>query len=365
MAADYRFLLANVKTDAIIAELPVEAVVYSEVLNSPGALNATIRLGFSKPTEIPDDPADPGVDQGTAQSPAPDVEPGKHAIYVERNGALIWGGVIWTYVADVASNTGQIGAEGFFSLLRNRILYTYRNFEGEDQVEIAHELIEEINTHTDGDTLIASAGTLSGVTRDRTYHIDDRKDIGEAIEQLAAVDDGFDFRVGVRWDDSANAPVREFLTTYPATGRSTNFILELGRNLELLTLTVDATTLVKRVNAVGDGISTSISPVADDYLRRDETIVISDVTVPATLEDHAQRRYDRGQEPMRIPRVAIYPDQDPALGTFIVGDIVTVRGTYGAVDFGGTYRITTWTASVDATGNERVELDLAPTGVFS
>lgn len=364
MTSSYRFLLAEVTTDDIVAELPVESASYGETLNSPGKLSATIRLGAPKDVDVPSDPSTPLVDAGTITPPAVEVLPGEHAIYVERDGVLLWGGVIWTYVADVESNTGKIGAEGFMSLLRGRILDTDYSVTGRDQALIVKDLIDTIQGYTDGDMLIDTSSLVAvGKTRDRAYDAAEWKDVGEAIEQLAAVRDGFDFRIGVSW--GATIPQRRFLISYPATGRATSYVLELGKNLELLSLSVDATTIVTKAYAQGDEITSTLSVVPDPYPRRDAISTHDDVSIQGTLDDHAQRALDRGSLPMRIPSVAIYPDQEPVLGSFIVGDIVEVKGVFGAVDFGGDFRIVSWTASIDTSGAERVTLNLAPTGVFA
>ena len=364
MTSSYRFLLADVLTDDIVAELPVESASYGEVLNAPGTLNASIRLGSPSTVDVPPDPAAPLVDAGTIVPPAVDVLPGEHAIYVERDGVLLWGGVVWTYVADVASNTGTIGAEGFFSLLRGRILDTDYSVTGRDQALIVKDLIDTIQGYTDGDLLIDTSSIAAvGKTRDRSYAASEWKDVGEAIEQLSAVRDGFDFRVAVGW--GVAGPERSFLISYPATGRATAFVLELGKNLELLSLSVDATTVVTKAYAQGEDITSTLSVTPAPYPRRDAITNHDDVSVQGTLDDHAQRALDRGTLPMRIPTVNIYPDQEPVLGSFIVGDIVEVRGVFGAVDFGGDFRITGWTAAIDTSGAERVSLSLAPTGVFA
>jgi len=273
-------------------------------------------------------------------------------------------------VADVETNVGTLSAEGFFSLLRGRVLETDYDVTGRDQALIVKDLIDTAQGYTEGDMLIETAGIAAvGKTRDRSWAASEWKDVGEAIEDMAAVRDGYDFRTGVSW--GASAPVRTFYVQYPATGRVTDFVLELGRNLELLSLSVDATQVVNKVYARGeegeDGVplTTSIHNTGTGFARRDAVVTNDDVRNLSTLLDHAQRKLDRGSQPIRIPSVSLNPSQEPALGSFIVGDIVEVRGVFGAVDFGGSYRITAWAASVDTAGMESLSLTLAPLEVFA
>ena len=266
--------------------------------------------------------------------------------------------------------TGTIGAEGFFSLLRGRVLETAYSVTNRDQALIVKDLIDTIQGYTEGDALISTSTiAATGKLRDRAWSSDEWKDVGEAIEQLAAVRDGFDFRVRVRW--GATKPVREFIISYPATGRPTAFVLELGKNLELLSLAIDATSVASKGYGRGaeqsDGtpLTTTVHTTGTGYPRRDAIEIHSDVDVTSTLLDHVRRRLDRGVEAMKNPTVAVYPDQEPYLGSFVVGDIVEVRGVFGAVDFGGSYRIVAWTATVESNGNERIELFLAPLETFA
>ena len=366
--ADYRFLIADLLTDQIEAELPVESAGFTHTLNGPGALTAAIRLGAEPERHAPSGTA--GVTE-TFTPPAPDVRAGAHAIYVERDGVIVWGGVVWTYDADVVSNTGTIGAEGFFSLLRGRVLETdYLPAVLKDQGLIVKELIDEIQGYTEGDHLIdtSTIDTSTGVTRNVGWEAWERKDVGQAIEELANTRDGFDFRIRCRW--GSTTPVREFLIDYPATGRPTAIVLELGRNLELLRHTDDATTLASKIFVRGSGSSSSVATATTHntgtgYVRRDLVASADDTSDTSVLTDIALRYADRGASPTRIPYVAIYPDQDPKIGSFTIGDIVELRGTYGAIDFGGNYRITGWSVSIDVSGQEKIDLTLAPEDLFA
>lgn len=365
--ANYRFLLADLLTDEIESELPVESASFLHILNNPGTLTAQIRLGTEASREAPT--GTPGVTETFTPLP-PNVLAGAHAIYVERDGVIVWGGVVWTYVADVVSNTGTIGAEGFFSLLRGRVLEADYSATSKDQGLIVKELIDAVQGYTEGDHLIdtSTIDTSTSISRTVGWESWERKNIGEAIEELANTRDGFDFRIRCRW--GSTTPIREFLVTYPATGRPTAHVLELGRNLELLRTTDDATTVASKIFVRGSGSGSTATTVTvhntgSGYVRRDLVASADDTSNTDVLDDIALRYADRGAAPTRIPYVAIYPDQDPKIGSFTVGDLVELRGTFGAIDFGGTYRITGWSVALDVSGQERIELTLAPEDLFA
>jgi len=93
-------------------------------------------------------------------------------------------------------------------------------------------------------------------------------------------------------------------------------------------------------------------------------VSVSDVNVLATLDQHARRRLARGKAPTVIPTMDIDPAQDPVVGSYLCGDIVRVRGGYGLVSLDGSYRITSYTVSVDDAGGEKGSIWFANQEVF-
>lgn len=345
----YRYLYADAMTDVIAGELSLSSLQFGEVLNGPGSLSASLPL------------RSPGVS-------ATSLTPGKTALFIERDGVLVWGGILWTLRMDVEANSAELGAEGFWSLIRNRRITDNLTNAAVDQVTIAHAILTALKGKPGGDHRIQNAGTTSGVLRDRNYVAYELKDASEAIEELSAVRNGFDFRIGVRW--SSGLVVREFLTTYPATGRRTEFVLDVGTNAELLSMDVDATSMAVTAYGKGNGegrdalsVTVSNSALLGVYPLMEDLVSFSDVRVASTLEAHARRRLDRGSTPLVTPSVTLYPGREPFLGSFIVGDQVRVRCSYGLIVVDDYFRITAWTCSVDD-GGESVALTLAPLSVF-
>ena len=90
-----------------------------------------------------------------------------------------------------------------------------------------------------------------------------------------------------------------------------------------------------------------------------------DVRYLATLQDKAERRRDRGSQPMENITLEVYADTLPSLGSYLVGDLVEVRGTQGVLSINGTYRIMTIGVNVSTAGMETISLSLVPSGVFA
>lgn len=344
----YRYLYGDALTDTLAGELPLESLKFGEVLNGPGALSASL-------------PLDSAIS-------ASELVPGRTSLYIERDGVIVWGGLLWTMRMEVDTNAAELGAEGFWSLIRNRRLTDNVTFTATEQTTIAASLLTALAGKPGGDHRITPAASATGVLRDRTYISWERKNAAEAIEELAQVRDGFDFRVACRW--SGSSIVREFFTSYPATGRRTEWVLDVGTNAELLSVEVDATTMVTTAHVKGEGEGTdallatvSNASILGSYPLLEDLTAYSDVTNRSTLEAHARRRLDRGAAPVVIPSVTLYAGREPFIGSFIVGDQVRVRCSYGLIDIDDLFRITAWEAEVSDAG-EAVSLTLAPLTLF-
>lgn len=351
--AAYRFLIADALTDTVLAELPAESAKYGEVLNGPGSASVTTSLV---------QPAG-GL---TA------LEPLRHALYVERDGVLVWGGVIWSAAMDVAENEMTIDATGFWSLVRSRRITADAVFTATDQALIAKSIVDTLQGVSGGDMRIdTTAVVATGVVRDRTYYGYERKPAGEAIEQLAAVRNGFDFAIRPGYS-SGGAITRRMTVSYPSTGRATAIVLEAGTNMEVVSATVDAATMVTTVHAKGAGegasgllLTQSNATLLGLYPLVESLVVANDVSESGTLQAIANRALDVGRTPMVIPTVSISGSGEPMIGSYVAGDQVRVRVAYGMLNIDAPYRITQWAATVGANGEETVAMTLAPLEVFS
>jgi len=94
----YRYLFADLLTDEIIGELPITGVSFTQQLNQAGTLQAHLLLTGINTYQF-------NVEACT--------QPGRNAIYVDRDGVLVWGGVIWNRTYNSAAHTISIAAREF------------------------------------------------------------------------------------------------------------------------------------------------------------------------------------------------------------------------------------------------------------
>jgi hypothetical protein len=354
--ADWRFLLFDAVTRKAQAEIPlINSVRFGETLNAPGSFSVTLPLLQSASSSV---------------TPAM-LAPPRAVMAFERDDVLVFAGFIWTHGYDISAGTLTLAGEGYQSVLRRRILRatkTYLAASGWQQEQIAWDLIAYAQGVTGGDLGIVDKHYVSGLLRDRTYFGYERKFVGQLIEQLAAVNGGFDFRFSPTWTAGPNTTLEvDFLTTYPCYGRNTGIVWELGSNCTMPSASLDGTNLAFSVDALGQGmgelmpIANATNAAAQGSFALDDQVTSGDITNLATLTDHAKHRLARGSQPVLIPTVMVGSD---LLGTFIVGDQARCVANYGLLQLDGQYRITGYEVTIPGQGPESVSLTHAPLELF-
>lgn len=370
--ADWRLLYGPLDASgSILGELPVAAMQYQEVLNGVGRWTATCPLDT--------DPARLNIPGATGPSTPSSSDLGlidnqtvavaRTRVWFERDGVLLFAGILWTSKADIAANSLELAGEGIGSYWHRRTINATTTFAAVEQLDIARQLIDTAQAAAHGDIGVDTGSGASGVQRDRTWLHYERKTVGEAVEQLAAVDGGFDWAYQTAW--SGGAPTVALYTSFPAEGRRTEHVWEVGTNCALLTYSEDGTSVANVVHArgAGDGddallLTAQNAALQGPYPILEAVIAHNDVRETATLAAHARRRLTRGAGPLRHVTLDTYPDTVPTLGSYIVGDQVTVRADHGWVQLDDWMRIVDMTVSVEG-GAETIRLALAGLEVFT
>ncbi|WP_410576637.1 hypothetical protein [Amycolatopsis sp. lyj-108] len=353
MTATYRVLFRDVLSGIIHGELPAEKFNYTNTLNAPGSASVTIALN-------------PTVARVNTQTV---IAGGATAVYIERSGRIVWSGLVWDASADFAAGTLELNCEGWLSYFRHRHYHATTAFTQVDQADIARSLLRHAGNYGDGSRLgmIEYGNEKTGIKRDRTYKESEHKSIGEAVEQLAAVINGFDFSFDTAWRDADL--VTTFTVHYPAVGRFRAVTLEQGRNCDIPSATVGGKSVVTHAFALGSGdgadqVWASAGFPSKVFPRLEAVESFSDVKEYGTLKAKAEERIRIGSAPITLPSIALYPNSSPGLDDFALGDALTVRGGSGLVPIDGMWRITELSVSVDESGAEQITLTAAPREVF-
>lgn len=335
----YTFLACDLLTDQVIAELPLQQVQYERVLSGIGTLTAFLPLNDET---LPLDPITATVG-------------GRTALYVDRDGVIVWGGIIWT--RRPAAGGVTIQAAEFLSYYQHRyitqtlstvaanvtdtdlvpdgqVLYT-------DQKGIMWSLFRWAAISPGGDIRIdinSLAGLGDGIIREATYFGYERPELFATMQQLSQADDGFDFAIEVGWNPvSNNQPptrYRRARTYFPQRGRSaadSGLVFSKGgpaASIVAYDWPEDWTSVADRTHALGDGEGEArLIAQADDtdlltsgwpLLEAVETY--SGVTQLPTLQGHANADINARSGAALAPTFDVLCDADPPFGTYTEGD---------------------------------------------
>ncbi|MBM7770893.1 uncharacterized protein with GYD domain [Actinokineospora baliensis] len=348
----YRVLFRDVLSGIIHGELPAEKITFTNTLNAPGSASVVIAL----------DTRSRHVNALTVVTGA------ATALYVERDKRVVWAGLLWDASADFAAGTLTLECEGWLSYFRLRGFHATRRFDQVDQADIARELLRHAGEYGDGSRLgmIAFGSEKTGVLRDRTYKQSEHSSIGGAVEQLAAVNGGFDFSFTTEWrgDDLTTT----FKIAYPAVGRTREITLAQGLNCDITSATISGKSVVTHAFATGAGdgpeqvwaSSGSPSPI---HPRLESVDSYSDIKEYDTLKSKADRRVRLGRAPIVLPTISLYPDSI-GLDEIELGDAVAVAGGSGLVPISGLWRVTELAVTVGESGSEDIQITAAPREVF-
>ncbi|MGW1433374.1 hypothetical protein ACWD6K_32740 [Streptomyces sp. NPDC002431] len=336
----YTYLFCDLMTDTVIAELPLADVTYSTVLNGIGTLTATV----------------PYADETLPLDPEAATTPGRTAVYVDRDGVIVWGGIIWTRQPN-GPRSKQIQASEFLSYYQRRyvkqtlstdtsaILNTAYVPAGQrlygDQKYIAWALLSYANVQPGGNPKIsvdALTAPPHGISRQLTYYGFERPEIYKSVVDLASADDGFDFGLEVGWTSSANnqAPTRyrRVQTWFPRRGRTADVsglvFVKGGVGASILDYDwpEDGTAAATEVSALGAGTGEAkVSTVMQDTDRIAagwpllETVsTYENVVEQAQLNGLANAELTARGQAQTQPVFEVSADADPAFGSYSVGD---------------------------------------------
>lgn len=363
MATTYRYLLADLASNQIIAELPLTGVSFTQQLNQAGSFDAHLLLSGVNAFGY-------NVDDSTV--------PGRNAIYVDRNGVLVWGGVIWGRTYNSTSQTLSIQAREFISYFERRRITTDIAFNQIDQLVIAKTLVENAQNETYGDigVLYNTEGqTTSGILIDRVYYNYELKSVFNAIQDLSRQLDGFDFSIDVYYDPITGEPSKAFNTYYPRVGHPYTvgditvpvFEFPAGNVVEY-EYPEDGSIAANTIYALGAGsnegklisVSQNTAFLLDGWALLEDQANYSDVTDQSLLDSLALGQVNAVSYPPRTVKVVAPPFIDPEYGTYEIGDAVRliIQDNRFPTGLDAIYRLVGISLQPGEDGPERVTLTL-------
>lgn len=366
--ATWRYDAHDLRTNAKLAELPLAGVSYEETLNGAGPFSATLPLtghaAASATTKAP-----------VAALLTSSSMPERTALYLYRDGAISGGGIIWRRTRG-KGRPAQIAGAGFWSYFRTQHLRTTASYSAADQLAIARDLVTLAQAVAGSNIGITMGAEVSGVARNRTYFSYELKPIAEAVEQLAAVDHGFDFAIDIQ-----PGPIKVLTLNYPRRGRiagTTGVAFVDGKNLLDYEVDEDGTASARIFTAIGSGDGADMKLATQTrndlidvgYPATSTVEAFKDVKEQATLDAHAIAGVNAHAVTPTYWTVTVDPDDpDGGLGTWIIGDDALLeipdddnfpRGADGSSGYRSYHRILAAQVSIPDDGKENVVVTLGP-----
>ncbi|MFD0370514.1 hypothetical protein [Streptomyces sp. NPDC059071] len=213
MAIDtpYRAIFTDLLSDQTLDILPLRDVSFDDYIGKAGSLSGTIPIPNK---EIADR--------------VKKVREGRTAVYLERGGDLWWGGIVWTTTLQSSGRgvlTLGVQAATFDSYAsRRRIREDITYDTPTPQVQIVRRLWAELDDQSypgmpPSDEKrrigITPGSEPDKVTRTVTWRKGDEVLYSEALDQLAAMDNGFEYQILVYRDPSDGTRVRQLRVGEP------------------------------------------------------------------------------------------------------------------------------------------------------
>jgi hypothetical protein len=311
--AEYTYRFADLLSDSDVAELELSNVRFDRRIITPGAFSASITVTN---TDLADQ--------------VKKVVPAKTVVHVYRD-ADIWGTyIIWQVRVRSSSRQGvtvEMTGASLESFFYRRLLDLDSEYDNVDQFDIARDLITIAQTgwmpypNAPQLGIISSPFIMSGVLRDRTYYVTDGATVGQRLEELANVDNGFEYMINTYVDNDAGLRVREFVLAEELGSDNIDVAFSYPGTIESYEIQYDATdagtAFWTRGDSIQDDVTADARPLmtlepalAEDWLdagypHLDKVVDYSTVIELSTLEAYAQWWKDNRAGTFAIPIISI------------------------------------------------------------
>lgn len=338
----YTYYFHDLLTNQQIDDVPLYGVGFDRKLSGVGTFTGTCRLDDERKTP-----------QGILDATIPD----RTALYVDRNGALVWGGIVWTRTWQEQGKDLQLYAETFESFAYKQIIKTTSVYTSVDPMNIMRSIWTNIQADPRANIGMVIPGAFTTTKPvSKTYNGYEYTKAGEAIDALASADTGFDFYVQVAYN-SSNVPTKTLVIGRPLGALQSNTGLAFQypgsvTNFWYPESGGDAVTTLYGIGK-GDGVAafqttaSSADLLGAGYPLLADVVSFKDAETQALLDSLVKAEAQRRRPPIIVPTFEVDPTQEPqfggyGLGDYAIFDITSDRFPSGIVS---TFRIIGWRVS--------------------
>lgn len=308
----YTYRFANLLSDSDLCELELVGVKFDRRIIQAGAFSASI----------------PVTNRDIAQQ-VKKIIPAKTVVHVYRD-ADIWGTyIIWTMKVRSTSRgpvTVELQGATLESWFDKRIVDQDMTFTNTDQFDIARALVDNAQTGWSPFEANANLGIEyntddSGVLRDRQYFLTEGTSVGQRLQELSAVDNGFEYFINTYVDEGLGYRVRKMTFANTIGANNLDLLYTYPGAILDYEITYDATDSATawwtRGDTIDDDVSGTSSPLmttapvlAEDWLENafphmDKVVDYSSVTVLSTLQEYATWWKDNHSGVAAVPVIEI------------------------------------------------------------
>jgi hypothetical protein len=323
VTTEYRYLFADVLTNSVLAELPLTGVSFGKTLNAAGSFSGSLLL-----SDLRED----------VYAIADNTTPGRTALYVDRSGTIVWGGIVWGRQYQSEGQRIDFQAREFESYFEKRRILTTYSASSVDQLQVAKALVDQVQAVASGNIGITVPSLTSGVLVSKTYNSWDQKPLVESLYELSRADNGFDWNIDVSYDSSFNI-VKNLDLAYPrrgtvyAAGLTTVPVLEFPGNVVSYTYPEEGGSIANTMLGVGSGsgegkylsTATSATQITAGWPVLQQSVSLTDYSDQTLLANMTLAHLNAAVNPIVVMQVVTEAYNDPVLGSFRQGDDVRVR----------------------------------------
>lgn len=340
--------------------LPVTDLEYGPELSGPGELRGRLspRLVASHPTL---------------------ADPGTTLIYVESEGQLEWGGLIWD--VRVSGNDYMIEAASWSSYLQKRW-----DLDGEhggrgpyvytDRCQVVRNIWDYAQSVPDGNlgvtvdstTSTSKVGTPADVWHSSWY---DLKSLGDQVDELVGDQGTPEYTCTTTWNAAKTDVIKRIRLGWPRLGaRRTDLEFSSGVNIiedPEEALAGDDYAQVVIGTGAGDGSAKlrQISAVRNGRLRLEATVAFPEVNGNDVLKARVEWERAWRQTLGAVEQVTLRDTPAAPFGSWQIGDDVFVRIHNAWTSYTGWCRITGWTIKPTARGGPQALVSLKPSAMYA
>lgn len=202
-APKYQYLVCDLLTDQLQANLPLSGVTFDARVGRPGDFKAKWNISNRGQAILAEQ-----ISQG----------PGRFTIWVTRNKVLWWGGILWSAQGSASArsyDTVDLQGAGFQSYPHHR--YLDANWAADTTTDTAQKVqdiwaaMQAVDPRSNIDVIGSTPANLSGAAFGQEFLQSDLKTYGDMIEAQTDSDPGCDYIIAV-YTDAAGNRIKEVRT---------------------------------------------------------------------------------------------------------------------------------------------------------